>query len=273
MKNLVAFIKNIRFFLLFLLLQIIAFVLIYNGSSYQSNSMVTSANNVTGWAYGHQKDVKNYLSLKEQNQELQQRVKELENKQISNFQRLGGMDILVDDTIYQQQYSYVAGTIVKSTTNPIKNILVINVGSKQGIKREMGVVSPKGVIGLIKDVSTNYSTIMPLMHQNLRIRAKSPTQNLYGELQWLPHNSINEVTVNKVPTYIDLVEGDTMVTTTEETAFPMGKPIGTVKNITNTPGSNYKTIILNTCVDFGNLNHAYVIKNAFKLELDSLNMN
>lgn len=272
MKNLIAFIRSIRFLLFFIFLQVLAFIFIANGRGFQSSSIISSSNAVSGWFYEKNQAVVDYFHLAEQNKMLLEENVRLQSQIIENYRKGGADDIIYNDTIFELKYKYFPAKVIKNSVNKRYNIITLNVGSRQGIKREMGVLSSKGVVGFVKDVSSNYCTVMPLMNQNVRLTAKSKKQNLYGNLVWEPSDKFNQITVKKVPTYINLVKGDTMVSTTQEGIFPEGKPVGKVLAITNEQGSNYKNIQLETLVDFYNLSHVMVVKNIYKQEIDSLNI-
>ena len=272
MKNLIAFIRSIRFLLFFIFLQVLAFIFISNGKGFQTSSIISSSNTLSGWMYEKNQTVVDYFHLAEQNKLLLEENTRLQSEIIENYRRGGAEDIIYNDTIFELKYKYFPAKVIKNSVNKRFNILTLNVGRRQGIEREMGVINSQGVVGFVKDVSQNYCTVMPLMNENVRLTAKSKKQNIYGNLVWESDDNFNQVTIKKVPTYINLVKGDTMVSTSQESIFPEGKPIGRVLNISKESGSNYKIIQLKTTVDFYNLSHVMVIKNMFKEEIDSLNI-
>lgn len=271
MKNLVAFIQNIRFLLFFLFLQLIAFIFIRNGSGYQKAALVNSANNVSGWFYEQDRAIKDYFNLSEENIILSQENANLKANQLTSYRKLIDNYIMVNDTVFEQQYQYLPAQVIKSSVNSRNNILTLNVGAKDGVKREMGVVSTKGVVGFVKDVSEHFATVICVMNKQFSITAKPKNENLFGTFKWRTNNSFNTGTIENVPSYTSLKQGDTLVTRSQEGIFPKNIDFGMVKSITEEPGSNFKTVTINTAVDFYDLNHVMVIKNIFKQEFDSIN--
>ncbi len=272
MRNLISFIRKIRFLLFFVFLQFVAFFFISNGSGYQKASIINSANELSGWFYSKEKSIEDYFTLQQVNNKLLLNNLNLKQHSIKNYQIISDRTIKVEDTLYKLQYEYYPAQIIKNSVSSKFNILTLNAGSNQGVEKEMGVLTSRGVVGFIKDVSANYSTVMPVMNQQFRLTAKSTKENLFGTFLWRNEDSFNTGTVEKVPNYIDLKNGDTMVTTTQEGIFPAGEPLGIVTNISEENGSNYKTVKLKLTNDFYNLNHVLIVKNILKQELDSLNL-
>lgn len=270
MKNLFAFFRKIRFLLFFLILQIVSFYFIRSGEGVQKASIVNSANDLTGWFYEQDRAIKDYFFLKEINKRLIIENIRLRKYVIKNYHKISTHEIQLNDSIFHLKFQYTPAQVIKNMVSSKYNMLTLNVGSRNGIKPEMGVITQDGIVGFVKDVSENFSTVIPAMNQQFNITAKSTTQNLFGTFVWRDNNSFNEGTVEKVPNYIKLKKGDTLVTTTYEQIFPEGEPVGIVTDIFEEPGSNYKTVKVKTCTDFYNLNTVYVISNNLKAEFDSI---
>ena len=78
MQKLLAFLISKRHWILFVVCEIISFVLIYRNNAYQRNMMLTSANVVTGNISAASSAVFSYLDLQNVNQELLERNSMLE---------------------------------------------------------------------------------------------------------------------------------------------------------------------------------------------------
>lgn len=271
MKNLVAFIQNIRFLLFFLLLQLFAFIIIRSSSGYQKAALVNSTNNISGWFYEKDRAIKDYFSLGKENIDLAQENAKLKSTQLSSYRKLIDNYIMVEDTIFEQQYQYLPANVIKNSVNSRSNVLTLNVGSKDGVKREMGVISTKGVVGFVKDVSEHFSTVICVMNKQFSITAKSKDEDIFGTFNWRTGDSFNSGTIENVPSQTILKKGDTVVTQQQEGIFPNNINLGVVESLTEEAGSNFKTVSINTTVDFYDLNHVMVIKNIFKQEFDSIN--
>lgn len=270
MKNLIRFIHDSRFLFYFIFLQIIAFLLIANGSGYQKTSIVNSTNAVSGWFYNKEKTITDYFALQKINDKLHTENALLKQKVFRNYQIISENVIQVNNTKYQLQYEFQPAKVIRSSTNSRYNILTINAGSNNGIETEMAVVSTSGVVGFIKDVSENFSTVICAMNKDFRITTKPLNEDVFGTYSWRDEDNINEGTIEKIPSYIKLALGDTMITRTQEGLFPEGEHLGFVTHIMEEPGSNYKTAKIKMAQDFYGLNNVFIIKNTLKNELDSI---
>lgn len=270
MQNLISFLNSIRFLLFFIFLQAIAFAFIVNGSGYQKASILNSANSFSGWLFSKEQIVKNYFHLQQINQTLNEENAVLKEKAIRNYQIVSENTIKIEGKNYQLQYEYQPAKVVRSSTNSRYNILTLNVGTNNGIEPEMAVVSATGVVGFIKDVSRNFSTVICAMNKHFIITTKPINQDVFGTFTWRDSDNINEGTIEKIPAYIKLNKGDTMVTRSQEGIFPEGEFLGYVTEITEETGSNYKTAKIKMAQDFNALNYVFVVKNKLKNELDSI---
>lgn len=270
MQNLINFINNIRFLLFFIFFQLIAFLLIANGNGYQKTAIVNSSNNITGWLFKKEKKILNYFALQEINNQLNQENSLLKQKAFRNYQIISENIIEVNGADYQLQYSYQPAKVVRNSTASKYNILTLNVGKRNGIEKEMAVVSANGIVGFIKDISENFSTVICAMNKDFIITSKPINQDVYGTFVWRDNDNINEGTIEKIPAYIKLHKGDTMVTRSQEGIFPEGEIIGFVTHTLEEPGSNYKTAKIKMAQDFNALNYVFVVKNKLKNEFDSI---
>lgn len=270
MKNLIKFLKRIRFIFFFMVLQITCFVFISNGNSYQKTAIISTTNGISGWFYQKERDIKNYFLLKTINKTLINENIKLRKQILKNYNRISLNEILVSDTIYKLQYLYSPAQVIKNMTSSRSNIITLNVGKKDEIDREMGVITADGIVGFVKDVSENFCTVIPAMNKQFRVTAKSTKENLFGTFLWRDDDSFNTGTVEKVPNYMQLEKGDSLITTTFEGIFPEGELIGYVTDIKQEGGSNYKTLKIKMSNDFHNLGTVYVVKNILKEELESI---
>jgi rod shape-determining protein mreC len=213
-------------------------------------------------------DVKDYFRLKEINETLA-------NENIQLKKRLEAIEVLRDTvvrgTIVQDSlpvYDYTGAKVVNATFNRMKNYITIDRGRKNFIEKEMGVASPDGIVGLVQDVSENYSIVIPLVNVASRVSAKIKKNNYYGSLQWDGDNYRYSY-LNDVPYHVDVTEGDTIVTSGLSKIFPEGILVGYVESV-DKETANFLKIKVRLAVDFKRLSHVYVIDNNKKNEQNLL---
>ena len=125
-----------------------------------------------------------YINLKETNESLARENAHLRSMLVSNNYSLHASDTTVKDTTYLQQYSYIEARVVNNSINRRNNYLTLDKGSLHGITTDMGVISSDGVVGIVKDVSPHYCTVMSVLHKNSKVSARLLHTNYFGSLVW-----------------------------------------------------------------------------------------
>ncbi len=270
MKNLFLFFNRTKFFMFFILLQLIVFTIISRNSSYQQTSILNSSSSISGWMYQQKKSVSDYFNLRKENEILSEQNALLKQESFNNYSIVSDNEILIKKETYERQYSFQPSVIIQNSVNKRKNILTMNIGRNKEVKQEMGVVNSRGIVGFTLNSSAHYSTIMSLMHEDFRIPVKPLNDSCVGVLTWLKQDKINEISVKGIPSYFNIKKGDTIVSQGGSGIFPKGEFVGVVKTIQQEAGNNNQVLKLITFVDFNALNHVFVVKNIYQEEVDSL---
>ncbi len=270
MQQLIYYIQKYRFFLFFLLLELIALNLILNNRSFHKSKFVNSANSITGGFYNKVSIIKAYFNLKEENIKLAKENLILKNKNEKILQILDSIHVgkIIDSSLIKQRYSYTSGNIEKNQYSSNYNFLTINLGKKDSIFSEMAVVNSKGILGITEMISTNYSRVQSILNKNSKINAKLKNSNHFGSLEW---NGLdyNIVQLLDIPRQAIIEMGDTIITGGRSSIFPEGLLIGKVINIEQR--SSIKRLVnIELFNDMSNLKNIYVIKNFDKEEIREL---
>ncbi len=271
MRNLISFIYRNHFFFLFLLLEVSCFVLIIQSRSYQSTSLLNSANSVSGNLYAAVSNGREYLLLKDANLKLADENARLRNQLKSSYDILPQKVFTINDTLYRKKYVYTQGKVINSTTNRRSNYITLNIGSDQGVEKDNAVINTDGVIGWVKDVSPNFSTAYSILHKDPKVPCKVKKDGSYGGLIW-DGGDYRYATVIDIPTHVRLIKGDTIVTSALSDIFPEGVMVGFVESFERKQGDAFLTLKIKLNADFKKLNYVYVVKNNSKLEQDSLEL-
>lgn len=269
MRNLIKFFTKNSFIFLFLFLEFFSFWMVIANNNYQNSKFFNSSNYFVGNFYSSIYNIKDYLHLKEVNKELAEQNAKLQANNISAFVKVYGRTYLINDSIYHQAYSYSAAKVVNNSTNKRQNYITIDKGSLNGIEAEMGVISAQGVVGIVKNVSKNFSSVMSILHDKNKISAKIKKSGYYGSLVW-EGNNYREAQLKDIPNHVKLVIGDTVVTTGFSSIFPENILIGTVSAFDLPEGDNFYNITITFSVDFKSLSHVYIVRSLQKQEKDLL---
>jgi rod shape-determining protein MreC len=264
MRYLFLFLKKQSFFLLFVLFELTALLIFFNHNNYQGSRFLNSTNAITGGIYSAFDAVGEYFHLNEA------------NRQLSNENaRLMGAVIIRDqlpDTLFDTDtgYVFIPARVISNSSRNRNNFIMIDKGQADGIEREMGVISPGGVAGIIIEVSRHYATAMSLLHKNARVSAKLKKNGQMVTVTW-DGVDYRRGMLEDIPTHIKLEAGDTVITSGFSFVFPENVIIGTVgENII--AGANFNRAELMFSTDFNSLYYVYVVQNKASDELDSLKM-
>jgi rod shape-determining protein MreC len=145
---------------------------------------------------------------------------------------------------------------------------MINKGLKDGIQPEMGVETSRGIIGVTKSVSRNYSTVISILNEYSKINVKSLNNDHYGTLTW-DGKDYKTAQLQDLPRQARIKIGDTIITGGKSTIFPEGKLVGTIKDF-EIKNNTFKTINITLFNDMSSLSNVNVIKNLHKKEIQQL---
>lgn len=262
------FIKN-SYRLLFLLLLGISLILTIKSHSFHRSEYINSANALTGGIYENINSSKEYLGLKKQNEILAEENARLKtllfNKRDTVLAKKGVLTTGTDSL----QFSVTKGKIIKNMFNTRENYLTLNIGEKDGIKTDMGVINEHGIVGIIEKTSNHYATVLSILNTKSRINAKVKNSNHFGTLVWNGKNA-GFVQLIDVPRLAKLHKGDSIVTGSDSEIFPENIPIGKIESAFVNKETNYYTINIRLFNDMTALGYVSVIGNKLKEEKDNL---
>lgn len=270
MQQIISFILRNRYLLLFLLLEIIALMFVFQSHSYHKSKIISSSNTIIGSFYKQSNTIKDYFSLADENQKLAEENAYLRNLLTVKNVSLDSLILQVNDTIYQQEYSYIVAKVINNNYSNRNNYLTINKGLKHGIYKDMGVILPNGVLGVIRDVSANFATIISILHEHSKINVGVKNSNHFGTLVW-NGKTYEEAQLLDFPRRASLKVGDTIVTGGKSVLFPEGIPIGVIKNF-NLRNNYYDNINISLFADLSNVGFVYIVNNINKKEIEKLEL-
>ncbi len=269
MKGFLSFIIKYHFAIIFIVLQIISFVLIVRYNHTQRTLFINSSNTLIGNINSTFSDVQSYFSLEEENQKLREENTRLKSKLLSNYKANDISPQMLVDSNYIQRYSYLPATIVKSSVHKTRNYITLDVGSEQHIKLGDGVTSVDGVVGVVKQVGKHFSVVLPLINEDFRLSCRINRSQYFGSLVW-DAQSYRTASLHDIPFHVDVKEGDTLYTTGFSSIFPTGEKVGVISKVNQYSGRNFYDIRVDLSVDFNTLQSVYIVSNLQKGELDSL---
>ncbi|NOR27230.1 MAG: rod shape-determining protein MreC [Lutibacter sp.] len=269
MQQIIYFIRKFRYFLLFLLLEILAITFTIQQHSYHTSKFVNSANFITGGLYNTVNNVNEFFLLRDENKLLIEenvRLKNLLNKKEINYTK---ENYTVIDTVkFFQKYEYSVAKVIKNNYTNRNNILTLNKGTKQGLATDLGVINSLGIIGVVKNTSSNYSTVLSILNGYSKINVRLKNSNHYGTLSW---NGENHTTaqLEDIPRQAVIKVGDTIITGGKSAIFPEGIHVGIIKDFIfeNNKYQQINTLLFN---DMTSIGYVQIVDNLQKKEQNQL---
>ena len=276
MRNLFNFIVRNSHWMLAVLLIAFSFYLIFAHNSYQRSVYLTSANSVVGWVYNVSNNAISFIHLKKNNQLLLEQNALLESQlyqlksQISKQEKEDTTELhaFVPDSVIQPQFNFIPAEVVNLSYSGSNNFITINKGLKDGVKPDMGVISQRGVVGVVSTATDNFSLVIPIINPMFRLSAKLNNSENYGSLSWNGNNT-KEAQLSELPKHEVYNEGDTVVTSFSR-IFPKQLIIGYVRGLGESKDDNFNTFTVELATNFYSLQNVLIISDIYYEEQKEL---
>jgi len=201
--------------------------------------------------------ITDYFHLKKVNNDLAQ-----ENQQLHD--RLNVLLALHDTStlpvIRKTGYDFVPAKVVGNSMYLNRNTMLLNKGTNDSIGKDMGVIAPTGLVGIVAEASENYCVILSLLNKATLISAKILPHNYTGTIHWDGSNT-HTVILRDLPTHLYINIGDTIVTSGFSSIFPEGILIGTVQKYGMSQNKANYNVEVKLSTTFASLQWVYIIKN------------
>ena len=261
MRNLINFLVKYSIVFLFLILQTISLILIFQNREYQKSVFLSSSNSFVSSLYQATSSVTDFFQLSTVNQELSDENTRLKNELTTLQAKMAAIEYNSVDfqTSPEMEYEFVSAKVISNSTNKIQNYITINKGALDGIQPDMGVISSEGVTGIVKTVSNRFATIIPVLNPMLKVSSKFKRTNYNGTLLW-EGEDYRYAILDDIPRHVNVQKGDTIITSGLTKVFPEGIPVGIVEDYSLGNSSPYFDIKVKLSVNFRVLSHVKVIR-------------
>jgi rod shape-determining protein MreC len=266
MRNLLEFLAKYNHWFVFLILEVVSMVLLFQYNSYQGSAWFSSANAVTGKLYEWDANVETFFSLTKVNQELTQRNAYLEQE----VQKLSDslVSVTKDSSIYHRDqfallrnYRLIPAKVVANSVDKPGNLMTIDKGSADGIHKDMGVISGTGVVGIVYLVAEHFAIVIPVLNTKSNISCMIQNRGYFGYLRW--KGGVSDLAyLEEVPRHAHFKLGDYVVTSGYSAVFPPGVRVGRILHVFNSADGLSYRVQLRLSTDFARLRDVCVIDDA-----------
>ncbi len=267
MRNLIIFLQKHLHAILFGLLSGVCLFLIYRSSTYKQWALRSLVLEIIAPVYHLENNITEYFHLKQTNQELVIQNKFLLDR-TSNIAIYSNHN---DDTSDSGQFlfAYQTAKVLSSSINLQDNLIILDKGSKDGIKPDMGVISPQGIVGLVKEVSPNFSVVLSILSSKFNVSVKTQRSEVVGVLTW-DGRDYRYMQLGNLTNIESISIGDTIVSH-YSLLFPPNYPIGIVSGgLKSKAIGGYYTVQVKLLSKLDNLHDVYIVKSNFAEELNTL---
>lgn len=272
MRNLIFLIFRYSAFLVFILFELLSFYLIISYNKSQKEIWANSSNLFSGSIHDRVQKVEDFFTQQQLNDKLlKENARLLET--IINYRVFSDnndfqlYESIESDTI--KDYKLIPARVCSKTVNLRNNYFTLCSGTEDGIEKGMGVISRDGVVGIVKNATDHFSTVLLLINSQSRISAMVHGKGYHGNLLWVS-SDIRKMKLSDVPKHAEIKTGDTIVTSGYSISFPPHIPIGKVSEFKILGGSNNYDIDIDLDYDLSETDAVYVIKYEEVTEKDSI---
>lgn len=268
MRNILDFINRHYHWFIFVLLEVMSLVMLFRHNSYQGAVWASSANTVTGFAYESRAKVLEFFTLNKMNKELTQRNIFLEHqiaqlteelsKQQYDSARIAGLQ-------NAEMFRMIPAEVVANSVDKKDNLITINKGEADGVRKDMGVISGNGVVGIVYLTGAHYSVVIPVLSSHSSISCMIERRGYFGYLRWEGGKS-NLAYVDDVPRHAHFKLYDRVVTSGYSSVFPKGVAVGKILHVFNSPDGISYRLQVQLYTDFANLRDVCVVDNTLMRE-------
>ncbi|MCH5182447.1 MAG: rod shape-determining protein MreC [Prevotellaceae bacterium] len=275
MHALFDFLRRYNHIFVFLILEVLAFTLLFRHHSYQSSVWLSAANGVASTVNGAYNEVEQYFLLKAVNKQL---TEENVRLHLEHEVLLAG----IKDSLRREQllvrmaerlrddYEMLPARVVSSTKERANPYLVIDRGENDGVRPEMGVVGGNGIVGIVYKTTPHHALVIPVTNTKSSISCRIRGQGYFGYLTWAG-GDLRRASLTDIPRYAGKMKPGTTVETSGYSAvFPPGLPVGKVVRVSNSADGQSYTADVKLGTDFARIRDVMVVTTTYKPEIDTL---
>ena len=214
----------------------------------------------------------NFSNVKKENEELTAKNAELENKLIE-YERMKDENTRLREIFdYSQNnanYDYLGCNIIGYSGGNISNGYIIDKGTKDGVEKDMVVITPAGLVGKVTKASSSFAIVQTILNENIAVAAMvESTDETTGILQGITDSKNKNLTeLSNIPIESAIKEGDKILTSGLGEMYPKEIRIGEVISVEVDNVGIMKRAVVKPYVDFNKLEELFVVVPKEKVDI------
>ena len=266
MRSRYGFIAALTTVLLFILLEALSIVMMVNNGAVQRFKVVGAIRHVEAGIWDKTRQVRNYFNLHTENERLNAENLQLRQELAHYTAAAAALDS--NRITVTPDFTYIRAAVIRNSVDAQHNYLILDQGADAGVERGMGVVTERGVVGIVSAVSRHYAYVISLLSTGQSVSAKLSASGAFGPLHWTG-TSPDRLLLQEIPVHIQAAPGDTVVTSGYSTIYPSDIPVGSVVETRINQGSS-QDLTIRLFEDFRTLHYVYIVRNNNGPEIQEL---
>ena len=255
---------------IFIFLEIAALSMLSRNGELQGLWLGRISHTFMAKVWGGSQSLKNYFSLKDENEKLAKENLELYEKlkRFTDAEMLARQDSISRAMNIYSGFHFTSATIVKISRNKQHNYLILDKGSEDGIRPQSGIITTNGVVGIIDAVDKHYSYALSFMNPSVSVSARIGRDGRIGPLVWDGMSSHGAI-LKEIPLQEKYSPGDTIWTSGFSAIFPPDIPLG-ITGDSYVVNGTVNEIKVNLFEDFSSVRYVTIVENEGRDEIIAL---
>jgi len=266
MNNRSGLLPTLTAILLFIALESLSLVLVTESGVVQRFRIMGTLRSVQAWGWTRTSNVSHFFNYRTENERLAAENLQLHQELAAAQAAARAADSL--EVAVGPDFTWIGAGVIKNTVDRQHNHLILDKGSCEGVETGMGVVSSRGVVGIVDGVSPHYCHVVSLLGAGQSVSAKLGKSGAFGPMSW-PGREPGLMLLSEIPVHIQAAPGDTVLTSGYSTIYPPDIPLGSVVSSQVSKGSSQE-LTVRLFEEFRSLHHVYVIRNNHQQEIEAL---
>lgn len=204
------------------------------------------------------------MDLKRKNAELMMEINRFREYAYQNFE-LRNLIALKDTT----HFPIISAKVVSKLVSTTQGNMIVNVGRKDSVEVGMPVIHVDGLVGMVIEVTDEFSLIRTLQNSNFKLAVRDQRSNIEGILSW----NGSDMIIQNIPTSNDVQIGDRIVTSNFSTIMPPSISVGLVQRKVSTISGLLSNIIVHPFVDFAGVNNVFIVNLVLDKQMEDIELN
>lgn len=228
--------------------------------------IVVTPINFIGDKINEAKEKKNIYNKYKKIKKKYQKTKILEAKYKESLKEINNLEKMLELNNNLMKSSYLNATVVNRNIGYWYNNITIDKGSKNGITKDMAVITSEGLIGKITTVSKFSSTVKLLtnsdVNNKISVKIEIKDKFVYGILTGY-NSSTNSFQIEGISENTEIPKDSFVTTTGMGDIFPSGILIGSVKRVSTDNFKLARTVEVEPYVNYDDINYVTILKREY----------